>query len=152
MNRIAAASLVVGIALSVACPAPSSGPVDPHWDRDTCAHCRMAIGDRRFAAQVRTGEDAIHHFDDLGCALAWLGTGETPDPEQAALHVRAASGDGWLDARTARYRTGLVTPMGYGFGAVAADDTQAEALLTLEQVRAGIDAREGHGHGAHAAP
>jgi ABC-2 type transport system permease protein len=42
------------------------------WDRDTCARCGMAIGDRRFAAQLRGGpQDEVVKFDDIGCATSW---------------------------------------------------------------------------------
>ena len=43
------------------------GMAEIKWDRDTCTRCRMAISDRRFAAQVRGGpKDQVFKFDDIG--------------------------------------------------------------------------------------
>jgi hypothetical protein len=120
--------------------------VEVAWDRDVCSRCNMAIGDPRFAAQIRTASDQrAHVFDDLGCALLWL------DAEGAALGgaeeiwVRDLGGADWLDARAARFVAAEHTPMNYGFGAVAAP---VDAALALEQVHAQVREVEG-GRRAH---
>jgi len=102
--------------------AGEEGPAEVHWGRDTCAHCGMVISDRRFAAQIRGGpQGAAQLFDDIGCAVSWLGA--QPWGREAAVRVWvAALGSGgesarWLDARRAHYTSGPQSPMGYNFGA-----------------------------------
>lgn len=126
---------VAAFAMLLACSgAPARGPVEVAWDRDTCAHCYMTIGDRRAAAQLRRepgGEMQL--FDDLGCAVLYLG-----DRDFAELWVRDASGSEWIDARQARFTAGATTPMDYGFVAAGADGEALAAGLTLDRVRTAI--------------
>ncbi len=87
----------------------------PHWGRDTCEHCRMAITERRFAAQWVGPGAQIHFFDDLGCALAKKQA--APALKNAVLYVLSPQdGKTWLKAEQARYTDGLKTPMDYGIG------------------------------------
>ncbi|MCP3984535.1 MAG: hypothetical protein GY723_09095, partial [bacterium] len=72
---------------------PTTGPIEPAWDRDACNHCRMTLSDRRFATQIRSASDGkVRHFDDPGCAALWSGKNGSPDDE---IWVRDADGDGW---------------------------------------------------------
>ena len=110
--------LALGL-LEVACGlGRPTGPAAVAWDRDTCERCAMAIGDRRFAAQIRSGASGeVHRFDDLGCASLWLdehrdGVGGRPE-----VWVRDLRGERWLDATASTYAAGLRSPMSYGFGA-----------------------------------
>jgi hypothetical protein len=129
------ASWIVVCAAAFACSgAPSVGPVEVAWDRDACAHCYMTIGDRRAAAQLRRepgGE--VQLFDDLGCALLYLGDGAFTE-----LWVRDASGSRWVDARQARFTNGATTPMDYGFVTMAAEGEGTATGLTLDRVRAAV--------------
>jgi len=96
------------------------------WDRDTCARCGMAIGDRRFAAQLRGGpQDEVVKFDDIGCATSWCvekvaGRPWINDPA-TRLWVAEFEGKGrrWLPAREAHYVVGPNSPMGYNQAAHA---------------------------------
>jgi copper chaperone NosL len=131
-TRLAAA--LAGILL--ACSGePDSGPAAIIWDRDTCEHCMMAIGDRHHAAQVRDAKGRAHRFDDLGCALLWLDAQEASDPP-LEIWVGSAATEVWIDARKASFVDGQETPMGYGFGAVP------DGVLGLEEVRGRVRARE----------
>jgi hypothetical protein len=59
----------------------------------------------------------VAFFDDIGCALIWLEDKpfrETPGTEIWVTDWR--TGD-WIDARSAVYVRGQVTPMEYGLGA-----------------------------------
>lgn len=99
----------------------------------------MAIGDRRFAAQIRYGSE-VHLFDDFGCALLWREEHTAGAP--TAFWVRdATDGTGWLDARTAHYRAGYPTPMGYGFGAVAEPGAQDASFDEVRQRIRAIESR-----------
>jgi hypothetical protein len=110
--------LALGL-LEVACGwGNATGPVEIVWDRDTCERCAMAIGDRRFAAQIRSGASGeVHKFDDLGCASLWLDEHRDGVGDRLEAWVRDLRGERWLDATASTYAPGLHTPMSYGFGA-----------------------------------
>ncbi len=108
----------------VACqPGASSGPAQVKWDRDVCGGCSMVISEPHFASQVRGGpKQQVTKFDDIGCALKWLG--QQPWADEPATQVWVARYDApgpveWLDAKTARFLPGKTSPMGFNFGAVA---------------------------------
>jgi nitrous oxide reductase accessory protein NosL len=112
----------LAFAAALACAEPTQGPVRVVWGRHACDHCGMAVSERRFAAQVRRGPRDVVRFDDFGCAVRWLE--EHGGPEAAAeiwvMDSAAPEAERWLDARSAAYRPGQRTPMGYGFAAVGA--------------------------------
>ncbi len=98
----------------------ATGPAEVAWDRDTCERCAMAIGDRRFAAQIRSGASGeVHKFDDLGCASLWLDEHGREAGDRPEIWVRDLRGERWVDATAAHYTRGLRTPMNFGFGASA---------------------------------
>ncbi len=130
------ASLVWTILLFVGCSSePARGPGEVVWDRDTCERCSMAIGDRRFAAQVRDAEDhRLRRFDDVGCALLWLAEREgSPGASRPEIWVRDRDGERWIDGHTARFGAGFKTPMGYGFGAVDGDPAGSTDLAGVRE-------------------
>jgi nitrous oxide reductase accessory protein NosL len=138
------------LALSVtACGDPGTGPVDVKWDRVTCERCRMVLSDRHHAAQIRLrepdGGSRTHPFDDLGCALIWLQDKPAGDDPTTEIWVNDWRTGDWIDARTAFYVLGQVTPMEYGLGA---QPDPAPGTLTFEQARARILEREHH-HDLH---
>jgi nitrous oxide reductase accessory protein NosL len=118
------------VLLLAACGDPGEGPARIAWDRDACEHCGMVITDRRFAAQVRIGRTP-HRFDDVGCAVEWLGERSKGTPPTEFWVADQESG-AWLDARTASFRGGQQTPMGYGFGASGQAGDGSLDLAALE--------------------
>ena len=104
----------------------ADGMLPIKWDRDTCARCGMAIGDRRFAAQLRggPGNQAVK-FDDIGCATTWCSekAGAMPWLNEPATRWWVADFNGggkrWLPARAAHYARGPRSPMGYDLAAHA---------------------------------
>jgi copper chaperone NosL len=103
---------------------------DPVWGKEPCAHCRMLVGDRRYAAQV-VSDGERRHFDDVGCLVLWLE--ERRGGPAPRVWVRDAEASRWVDARSARYEPGAKTPMDFGFearsgGALAWDDMRARVL------------------------
>lgn len=90
-------------------------PKDPLWDRETCAHCRMTISERRYAAQILGPGSSLRYYDDLGCALR---DRHEKGLQGGQLWVRPHGGEQWAEASQSRYQSGLHTPMGFGFGAV----------------------------------
>lgn len=102
-----------------------TGPEDIHWDRDTCELCNMFISEPRFAAEVRGGEkNKIYKFDDIGCALHWLNDQHWAGDSATEIWVADSTSSTrdkviWLKAADARYVRGELTPMDYGYRAVA---------------------------------
>jgi hypothetical protein len=136
---LTAAAALFAVLLLAGCGEPASGPVEPRYDRTTCERCRMVLSDRRHAAQVRLaesdGRSRVFFFDDLGCAVIWLD--EQPERARRLLEIWVndwRTGD-WIDAGSASYVSGQVTPMGYGLGAQSDD---APGTLTYDQARAHI--------------
>lgn len=81
----------------------------------------MSISDRNFSAQVRGGpadsKSRLYFFDDFGCAVLWLQEQAWHDDPRTEVWVTDAETGQWLDARTAGFGTGFITPMDYGLGA-----------------------------------
>ena len=121
------AVLVAGLgigALARAQPLPS-GPEPIAWDREACAHCRMQVGEPRFAAQLQTEEGRTLNFDDVGCLLKFL---EAEHPRVHATYVHHFQQDRWLPLQGAGFIEVGRTPMGYDLGAVDADAPGAHDL------------------------
>ena len=118
---------------------PGTGPTDLKWDRFACERCRMVLSDPRHAAQVRVsepdGKSRVLYFDDIGCALIWLeGQPFRDDPGVEIWTTDWRNGD-WIDARSAVYVRGQVTPMEYGLGAQTEPSPEA---LSFEQAKGHI--------------
>jgi len=89
-----------------------------HWDRDMCERCKMVTSDRHHTVQVinpKTGK--AYMFDDIGCTLLWFDEEQIPWKDQAKVWITDVDSGKWIDARSAFYDAGNVTPMAYGFAA-----------------------------------
>lgn len=131
----------VGVTFLSACSEePNTGAADIRWDREICERCLMAVGDRRFAAQIRRGESedskTLYKFDDLGCAVLWLDQQDWKDNPLTEIWVTDYKTEQWIDARTAHYVKDQLSPMNYGLGAQtgAAPDS-----LNFDQARTHIN-------------
>jgi nitrous oxide reductase accessory protein NosL len=145
--------LVAGLTLLIAaCGDPDTGPVDVKWDRIACERCRMVLSDRHHAAQVRVrqpnGRNRAYLFDDLGCAVIWLEDKPAKDDPATEIWVNDWRTGNWIDARTAFYVPGQVTPMEYGLGA---QPEPTPGGLTFAQAREHIFEveRKYNVHGGH---
>lgn len=116
---------------------PGTGPAEVKWDRDVCERCRMVLSDRLYAAQIRGGEEGkktkVYRFDDIGCAVLWLEQQPWRDDPRTEIWVNDHRTGAWIDARTAYYVTGRITPMAYGVGAQS--DMSAESMDYAHMVR-----------------
>jgi copper chaperone NosL len=134
MKRIAIALAVLGVlALGVALVVRGSGglpdePVPVAWDRETCGHCHMHVGDPRYAAQLVTEDGDVLVFDDVGCALDYLAQ-HRPRVHRLWFH---GEGDRWIEAGEVAFLSAHTTPMGSGLVAV---DAGTPGAKTLAEVR-----------------
>ena len=93
-------------------------PEKIHWDRDMCERCKMAVSERKYAAEIinpKTGK--VYKFDDIGCATLWLDEEKIPWKQSAIIWVTDAKTGKWIDAKKAKYIEGAITPMAYGLSA-----------------------------------
>ncbi len=135
---------VLAILLLTSCSNETdTGPVEVRWDRDVCERCAMAVSDRNFAAQIRGGDagqkQALHKFDDLGCAIIWLDQQTWKDEPAVEIWVNDFNSNDWIDATTASYLRGQRSPMNYG---LAAQQSKAPDALNFTEARAHIYAVE----------
>lgn len=117
--------LFIFFLLNISSCVESSGPQEPIWGKETCAVCRMALTEKRFAVQRLLKNGEIHFYDDLKCAFAH---NHKKDDEQS-MHVRSPTGDSWVKAEDIHYEDGLQSPMG---GGIAPTST---GKMTLENVK-----------------
>lgn len=139
--------------LSACSGPPDNGPVEVKWDRDICARCSMVLSDRLHSAQVRAHEtpgkrSKVYKFDDIGCTVIWLEDKPWRDDPKTEIWVNDHRTGEWIDARTAYYIPGQMTPMEYGLGA---QSDPADNALNYEQARQKIFELEArfNTHGLH---
>lgn len=133
--------MLASVFLLSACSEQNTGPANIKWDRDSCERCRMMLSDRQFSAQIRVfpkdkKRSQVKPFDDIGCATLWLETTEYKDDPKTEIWVRHYKSDAWIDAKTAWYVKGLVTPMAYGLGA---QTEKVAGALNFEQAKKHIE-------------
>lgn len=110
------------------------GPVPVVWNKESCAHCRMAVGEPGYAAQLITAAGEVVNFDDPGCLMRYL---DERHPQVHRLWFHHPREDRWLGPDAVGFLTAATTPMGWGL--VAAD--RAAATLDLAAARAYVATR-----------
>jgi copper chaperone NosL len=103
----------------------SDGPVPVVWDREVCAHCKMHVGDPRFASQLQTTEGDVLNFDDPGCLLDYL---QSHEISVHGLYFRNHVEDGWLSESEVGFLPVEDSPMGYGIRALSKDTPEAQGI------------------------
>jgi nitrous oxide reductase accessory protein NosL len=116
------------------CLAGCGGPLEPAelvLNEEACSLCRMAVSQRRFAAQAVARSGRTDFFDDIGCLARWAP--EHATSEETALFVADYETGAWLPAKDARYVRGasLETPMSSGLAAFATPARAAAAAKAL---------------------
>jgi copper chaperone NosL len=93
-----------------------------NYGHEACAHCKMTIMDKRFAAEILTSKGRAIKFDDLGCLLNYI-KNEHFTGDGAGIFVADYNNpDGeFLDARKAIYiqNDQLKSPMGGNYASSA---------------------------------
>ncbi len=144
--------LLAVLVLSACSGEPRTGAVAPKWDRDSCERCRMVLSDRFHSAQVRyrAGEERskVRLFDDIGCALIWLGDKPWRDDSKTEIWVNKQRTGDWIDARSETMNKGQQTPMEFGLGAQAAAHPEGLSLAEAEAHILEVEKRF-NAHGVH---
>ncbi len=123
---------MVSLLFAISCRDGTLGP-QPIEAGDMCARCKMAISQRRFAAEIVDKGGNFHKFDDIGCMRGFVGDrGGT----QAARSLFVTDYDDakWLDARRAFYvrSESIQSPMASGLLAVGDRDRAAQHAKQLK--------------------
>jgi copper chaperone NosL len=130
--------VVVGLGFTVAWTERSpEGPMQVVWDRESCAHCRMHVGEPGFAAQLQTKDGRVLFFDDPGCLLRYEAEAH---PEVHAVYFHHVSEERWLPRERTAFLRADPTPMGYGLGAVEAGTSGS---ISFEAALAGLRRERG---------
>jgi copper chaperone NosL len=105
---------------------------------DMCAHCKMAISEKRFAAEFITRDGEAFKFDDIGCMANFIKAGSNRK-NIAGFFVMDYETRQWLPGETAHYVRSATfkTPMSGGIAAFkdkAKADQQGGQALTLDEI------------------
>lgn len=127
MTRALVAGAWLALLGALGCENPDR-PEDPVWGKQACGSCAMLVSDPTSAAELVTADGTRVFFDDVGCMPTYV---RERNVSPKHMWVRSASGQ-WVDAKSARYRTGHKTPMDFGFvpapdGSASYDDMAAAA-------------------------
>jgi nitrous oxide reductase accessory protein NosL len=123
----------LAIVVVLAACATADGPTEPIWGKQACANCAMVLSDRRFGAQVLSGAGDRFFFDDPGCMVVFL---EEHGLESARAWVHEDGAGRWVDARDARYASGAMTPMDFGY------EPKSTGELTWSEMRTRVLAKQ----------
>ncbi len=100
------------VLVALACGPSEVKPVDI-FPEDICSHCRMAISDQRFAAEIIDTEGGASKFDDIACMLNFM-VGHQ-ELKTKALFVKDFETRQWIPyAKAVLLDTDVRTPMGSG--------------------------------------
>lgn len=132
----------------VACDAASPRVGSPHWSKDVCEHCRMALSVKAHAAQLVGPGARVAYFDDLGCAVAEQAS--RPELAESVLYVlEPGSDEVWITAEKALFADGVETPMNFGIAPATNGALTIERARVLLLERTRESARHRHAHGPH---
>lgn len=147
-RTLATMTLVLLATLALAgCAQQQDVPPQIVVDKTACARCSMLISDGRFAAALKENGKYLV-FDDIGCMLSY--SNEHTLAADDAVWVRDYTTDSWIGAKSVTFYhgDGDLTPMGYGYVAVAQPATVVPPALknpimigSLSQLRADLAAR-----------
>jgi len=131
-----------------ACSSGEIGPV-PIESGDMCSFCRMAISEKKFAAEMIMDDESVLKFDDIGCMLRYRKAPANKSNAVATFVMDHASQQ-WINVENAYFIQSptLKTPMGGGIAAFE-DRANAERLTANYETRI-LRFGELHDDGTHA--
>lgn len=95
---------------------------------DICAQCKMAISEKRYAAEMIDLEGNVFKFDNVDCMVRFAASHGLKD-KAAAWFVMDSDGREWLDARQAFLVKSATIPGPMGSGVLATKDSTAAGHL-----------------------
>lgn len=123
-------ALTMMAAFSVSCQKAYIEPIAIAAE-DMCSFCKMAISEKKYAAELITNDGDAFKFDDIGCMVEHIkGDKRT---EVAAYFVTDFESRVWITAEGAHYvkSVKLKTPMGGGVIAFKNETRARESALTF---------------------
>lgn len=118
--------------LSLIMSACSPTPQSIEFGTDACAHCKMNIVQRQFAAELVSLKGKAFKFDAIECMVDYLK--EKDEANYAFVLVRDYKApEEWVDARQCYYLVSkeISSPMG-GFLSAYADENTAREMATAK--------------------
>lgn len=135
MKLLRAFTLACGIAMLVALANCRHGVIEPVSIEadDMCSYCRMAISEKRYAAESIDNDGQVFKFDDIGC-LANFMKQQKNNASIAATFVMDFDRREWRKAEDAFYvrSSEFKTPMNGGTVALS-DQSSAQAAAAKYQ-------------------
>lgn len=130
LNRIV---VLITLAVSLACSG-SYKPVDIE-SGDMCSFCRMAISEKRFAAEIIAADESVLKFDDIGCMLRYR-SDDAGKTKFAAVYVADSETKAWLRAEDAFFvrSTTVKTPMSSGIVAFSSAEKAGPDAVRFAQL------------------
>lgn len=131
-------TLLVALSFVSCSKEKTTGPKQPHFDRDMCERCKMVVSDRHHTVQtIDPKTKKVYFFDDLGCMVLWFEENKKEWKNKAPIWITDAKTGEWIDARKAYYDSGNITPMAFGFMAHKRkeDIDPKKKIYTYEEVR-----------------
>lgn len=122
--------LIMMLLTMTACESRSLQPVDIE-PGEMCAMCKMAISEKRYAAEAVGTDESVFKFDDVGCFLRFIRERGLKDTPAAFFAVDFESG-GWIDARQAVYVKSEAVPSPMASGLLAVKDSPRAAALSAK--------------------
>lgn len=115
-----------------ACAQKTADPVDIE-PSDMCSYCKMAISEKRYAAEFIDKHGEVYKFDDLGCMNNFLQTKHLGKDGTSFFAIEYESKQ-WLPAQLASFvrSNQFKTPMSGGIVAIR-ERTRAEQLAQEAQ-------------------
>lgn len=133
LKRLCFAILLSALLLA-GCAAPKFEPVEIAAE-DMCAFCKMAISEKKYAAEFLNRDGDVFKFDDIGCMANYIVEKKAGD-SIAAYYLVDFDSKQWLKAEEASLvaSPNFHTPMGGGMVAFK-DRSSAEATATENRGR-----------------
>ena len=113
--------LICLLLIAAGCGSRLPRPVEIE-DSDICARCKMAISERRYAAEMTGMDGNVFKFDNIDCMVRYAVAHSLKD-KASAWFVMDSDGREWLDARQAFLVKSASIPGPMGSGVLAVKDS-----------------------------
>lgn len=122
----------------------AANPEPIQYGKDTCYFCKMGIADSKFGAEIVTKKGKVYKFDDLGCLIRFMKTGEVKENDHAhTLVTNFEKPNDLLDVQKTSFvvSNAVRSPMNFHTAAFATKEVAEKfikektgALLTWDEI------------------